>query len=88
MGVVIHGQESILCTLDAKWEKLHFQTNRSLEQCFMSSLSDAADPNEASSPTLRSPMIPVILPHPVMHVPHPLSPRSRHHYLKQTRLFN
>ena len=49
---VIHGQESILCTLDAEWEKVRFQTNWSLEQCFMSSENDAANPNEASSPTL------------------------------------
>ena len=49
---VIHGQESILCTLDAEWEKVRFQTNWSLEQCFMSSENDAVNPNEASSPTL------------------------------------
>ena len=45
---VIHGQESLLSTLDAEWDKVHLQTKWSLERCYMTG-SNATEATELHS---------------------------------------
>ena len=47
---VIHSQESVLSVLEAEWDKVHLQTNWSLERCFISGVKDPETVESLSTP--------------------------------------